>query len=402
MNELTPDSGAAGGNSAALKSLIEVGTNLSTQGDRRKVLDRILTEARSLARAEAGSLYVERRDALHFVVAQNAALPASVMCEVFTDREMPVAADSLAGYVAATGEAINIPDADAIAEDAPFRLNRSFDERTGFHTRSVLALPLLAPEGECVGVLQLINGRDGAGRVGPFDEADRPPLESLASMAALTVQNLLLQEEVRRAHLDTIMRLSVVAEMRDDETATHIRRLSRISGLIARALGLAEREVELIECAAPMHDIGKISVPDDVLRKAGPLTPDEMAIMQEHPQMGAEILGDPQCDLMDVARTVALGHHERWDGTGYPKGLKETAIPLPARIVGLADVFDALIHKRRYKVAYPLDLAVDLIRRQAGHHFDPDVVAAFLSALPEVVDWLKREGSLGPAPEPEV
>ncbi len=364
-----------------LSSLMEVGVNLSVLQDRQTMLEMILQEGRKFTRAEAGTLYVLMGHTLEFVAAQNDRLAPAQLEEQLIGKELPIYGDSLAGFVARTGKALNIPDSYAIPEGSPFRINREFDSLTGYRTESILALPLKCPDGRCVGVLQLINRLDGHGRAVAFPDPECNGIASLASMAAVTVHNSLLQEQLKQAQLDCIIRLSVAAEFRDDDTADHIRRISRTSALMAAAMGMDRQRVELIQHASPMHDIGKIGIPDNILRKPGPLTAKERQIVEQHPDIGGHILSDPPNDLIAAARDVALTHHERWDGKGYPRGLSGLHIPLSGRIVGLADVFDALVSKRCYKEAYSLDDSLKTIRGEEGRHFDPDVVAAFFSRL---------------------
>ena len=368
----------------ALRSLVEVGTHLADKADRRKVLDLILVEARRLARAEAGSLYLLKDGRLRFVAAQNDKVALTQVTEVFLDREMPASSDSLAGHVASTGVALNIPDAYTIAPDAPFHFNRDFDASTGYRTQSILATPLWGPDNEIVGVLQLFNRIGAGGEVVPFPSADDGVIPSLASLAALAIHNMLLQERLKQAHLDTMLRLSMAVEFRDSCTYDHIRRMAGTSALIAQAMGLPEREVELIKSASPMHDIGKIGIPDAVLQKPGPLTPEERLVMEKHPLIGAEILGHSTNKLMAAAREVSLAHHERWNGQGYPNRVAGDQIPLSGRIVGLADVFDALASKRCYKAPMPLAKILEIISADRGKHFDPQCVDALMSVLDDV------------------
>jgi HD-GYP domain-containing protein (c-di-GMP phosphodiesterase class II) len=374
-----------------LKGLMQVGIHLSSLRDRRKMLDMILHEARTVARAEAGSLFVQRQQRLRFVAAQNDRLGDGALSKVFLDREIPATSNSLAGFVASTGQVVNIPDADTIDPDAPFCLNRDFDHASGYHTKSVLAIPLHRPDGSCVGVLQLLNRLDEEGQVVPFPNAEGSGILSLASMAAVTIHNALLQEDLKAAHLDTIIRLSVVVEHRDNATAQHIRRISRTARLIAEAMGLDHRQAELIECAAPMHDIGKVGIPDCILHKPSPLTPEERQSVQQHTLIGADILGHPQNELIAMAHDIAISHHERWDGRGYPHGLSGREIPLAGRIVCLADVFDALLSRRCYKNAYSIETVRDILRSERGKQFDPAVVDAYFRAEAAILDAYEAE-----------
>ena len=366
-----------------LQALLEIGVNLSVMPDRRQMLAMILLEARKLCRAEAGSLYVLRKDRLQFVAAQNNRIQ---LPKVFLEKEIIASANSLAGYVAATGQVVNIPNADTLADNMPYQINRAFDAASGYHTQSILAIPLKRPDGQRVGVLQLLNRLDEGDRVVPFPDAGDIGILSLASMAAVTIHNTLLQEEIRQAHLDTVIRLSVVVEHRDNATADHIRRMSRTATLLARAIGMDPRQVELIECASPMHDIGKIGIPDAILLKPGVLTTDEREVIKTHTLIGGQILAHPQHDLIEVARDVALAHHERWDGRGYPSGLAGEKIPLVGRIACLADVVDALLTPRSYKEAFALDKVLDIVRTESGKQFDPTIGAALFPILDTVLE----------------
>lgn len=199
-------------------------------------------------------------------------------------------------------------------------------------------------------------------------------------------QNQLLEQrvqertaELERARLDVVERLARIAEFRDDQTHQHTVRVGEGVVPLARALGLPEEEVELIHRAAPLHDIGKIGIPDAILLKPGRLTEEEVLAMQHHTTEGAAILSGGQSRLVQLAEQLALTHHERWDGTGYPSGLALTDIPLVSRIVSIVDVFDALTHARPYKLAWPVDRAIAEIAALRGRQFDPAVVDAFLS-----------------------
>jgi len=374
-----------------LKGLMQVGIHLSSMPDRRKMLDMILHESRSLARAEAGSLYVLRHGRLRFVAAQNNRLGEGDLSKVFLDHEIPLTGDSLAGFVASTGRVVNIPDTDRMDRDWPFRINRDFDRASGYHTKSILGIALNRPDGSCVGVLELLNRLDSDGGVVPFPNAEGSGILSLASMAAVTIHNALLQEDLKAAHLDTIIRLSVVVEHRDNATAQHIRRISRTAKILAETLGLDQHQVELIECAAPMHDIGKVGIPDLILHKPSALTAEERKSMEQHTLIGADILGHPDNALIAMAHDIAISHHERWDGNGYPKGLAGDAIPLSGRIVCLADVFDALLSKRCYKDPYGIETVRDILRSECGKQFDPVVVDAFFRAEQQILEAYHAE-----------
>lgn len=196
--------------------------------------------------------------------------------------------------------------------------------------------------------------------------------------------------ELTATRLKIINRLGRAGEFKDNETGLHVIRTSRYAGLIARELGLDEATQELVVNVTPIHDVGKIGIPDAILTKNGPLTEEERRIINTHPEIGAEIIGEDEDELLRYARDAALYHHEKWDGTGYPNGLKEEEIPLIGRIVAVTDVFDALTSRRPYKEPWPLDKARNLIREESGRHFDPAIVNAFERAIKEIVQIQKK------------
>ncbi|MGZ5026785.1 MAG: HD domain-containing phosphohydrolase [Methylobacter sp.] len=197
-------------------------------------------------------------------------------------------------------------------------------------------------------------------------------------------------DELRRTRLQVVQQLGRAAEYRDNETGNHILRMSHISALLAKSIGWNEADCELMLHASPMHDIGKIGIPDHILLKPGKFEPEEWEIMKTHAVIGANILEGDDSDLMKCAGEIALTHHEKWDGSGYPHGLSGEAIPLTGRIAALADVFDALTSIRPYKKAWTVEAAVDLIKDNSGSHFDPDLVVVFLEQLPEILKICAR------------
>lgn len=209
----------------------------------------------------------------------------------------------------------------------------------------------------------------------------------------LAEQNRRLEERVMErtreleiAHLEVVERLARAAEYRDDDTGQHAQRVGEVSAQIATQLGLNGDEVESLRIAATLHDLGKIGIPDSILLKPGKLTSEEFEVIKSHTQIGANVLAGSACRFLAVAESIALSHHERWDGSGYPNGLKGNDIPLVGRIVAVADVYDALVSERPYKVSMSHEAALEEISRGAGTHFDPLVVVAFQSAMQERVD----------------
>lgn len=210
--------------------------------------------------------------------------------------------------------------------------------------------------------------------------------KKLADHAAwLTEEIRKATTEIRAREREIVIRLSRAAEFRDPETGAHIQRMSHYSRLIARQLGLPQAEQELILETAPMHDVGKVGISDSILLKPGKLTPEEFEIMKQHAEIGYQILSQSDSPVLQAAATIARSHHEKFDGSGYPKGLKGEAIPLYGRIVAVADVFDALTSARPYKPSWELERATGFIRSNSGTHFDPTCVEAFFSAWEEAL-----------------
>lgn len=198
--------------------------------------------------------------------------------------------------------------------------------------------------------------------------------------------------EVEEARLEVVRRLGRAGEYRDNETGMHVLRMSQYCHRLALAAGIPAKQAALLQLAAPMHDIGKIGIPDHILLKPGKFDPEEWAIMQRHAVIGAEIMGESKSELLALARNVALTHHERWDGKGYPNGLAGESIPIEGRIAAIADVYDALLSKRPYKKPWPQEDAVAYIVRESGKAFDPTLVELFLRLLPEY-DTIRKQYS---------
>lgn len=186
--------------------------------------------------------------------------------------------------------------------------------------------------------------------------------------------------ELERSQIEIIERLARAAELRDDDTGQHTQRVGRLSARIAEAMGMPAEKVEVIRKAAPLHDVGKIGIPDEILRKPGELTHGEMEIMRSHTVIGAQILSGGQSALMMTAEIIALSHHEWWNGGGYPDRLARDEISIEARIVGLADFVDAVSHRRPYRDSWPMQQVLEEVQRRSGTHFDPDLVTTLISA----------------------
>lgn len=252
-------------------------------------------------------------------------------------------------------------------------LDREVDERTGF---------------ACGGV----------------DYITKPVSPFILRARVNTHLSLVRTSALSKSYEDAIQMLSVAGHYNDSDTGAHIWRMAAYARVLAEALGWEADRARLLEQAAPMHDTGKIGIPDAILKKPGKLNPREWDVMQRHTLIGYEILSRSKAPLFELAAEVALGHHERWDGTGYPHGLAGDRIPESARIVAIADVFDALASRRPYKEAWPVDVVVAKIIESRGTHFDPAMVDAFVACLPTILDvkayWDRQEGDATGGPDP--
>jgi putative methionine-R-sulfoxide reductase with GAF domain len=301
----------------------------------------------------------------------------------------------VAGAVAESRQLVNIRD---VYKDP--RFNPEIDKKTGYRTRSVMAAPMFNAKDQVIGVFQVLNSNDGR----PFDKAEEELLVLIADQASGHLENAQLYQEIRKATQETVIRLAAAVEFKDHDTRAHLWRMSQYSAIIAREMGYDPEWVENLRLAAPMHDIGKIAVPEAILNKPGKLTDEEWVEMRKHPIYGAEILQDSENELMQMSATVALCHHEKWDGSGYPRGLQGESIPIEARIATLADVFDALTSKRIYKPQFSIDDTLQIINDGNGKHFDPKVVEAFYrclnSMLPIMHAYAPKDGQNEPAAVP--
>ncbi len=221
---------------------------------------------------------------------------------------------------------------------------------------------------------------------GGVDYITKPVSPPIVRARVRTHLSLVRLDELKETRLQIVQRLGLASEYKDNETGMHVIRMSHYSRLLGIANGMSEAEADDLLHAAPMHDVGKIGIPDSILQKPGPLDKDEWAVMQSHARIGAEIIGEHAHGMLKLARNIALTHHEKWDGSGYPNGLAGAAIPVEGRICAIADVFDALTSERPYKKAWPVADAVKLLEEQRGKHFDPALVDLFITLLPQVCE----------------
>jgi len=390
-----------------LDRLTELGIELNQLNDLDILMEQVLTEARRFVNADAGSIYIRDGDFLQFAYTQNDTLKEGLpegKKLIYSTFSLPINEETIAGYVAATGLTLNLPDAYQIEATRPYQFSKKFDEASGYTTRSILTIPLQTSGGDIIGVLQIINAQDEARRLISFTQNDEKMMLHFASIAAVALERAKLTRSI-------LLRMIRMAELRDPkETGAHVNRVAGYSVEIyeqwARLKRLDRKEMDknrdVLRMAAILHDVGKVAIPDVILKKPEQLNNHEFEIMKQHTVLGARLFVDRQSDFDEAAQTVALNHHERWDGNGYPghfdvgegraiegftkpdgtpRGKKGEEIPIFGRIVALADVYDALASKRSYKEPWEEPKILALLRKEAGAHFDPQVVEIFLSRL---------------------
>lgn len=354
-----------------LNLLVEFGTRISCEIRLDKLLDIIAQQITKMLDVGRCTIYLKdvEKNELWSKIAQGRGLE-------HTEIRVPLNGNGVISICARTGETINLPNA---YEDPRFCMD--VDMVTDFRTHTLLAVPLKNNSGRVLGVFQVVNKSDG----NPFDKKDEGILLLLATLASSAIEIAKLYQDVHVAQLETIYRLAVTAEYRDQQdTRAHLKNISIISYLLALALGMTRKEAELIKNASPLHDIGKVALADNILLKPGKLTPEEFEIMKSHTVYGGRILEGAHSKILQIAHKMSLYHHEKWNGLGYPKALQGEEIPIEARIVTVADVFDALCVFRVYKKAWKTDDAYEYILGEAGKSFDPRVVAAFKKIYPSI------------------
>lgn len=390
-----------------IQALATLGADLNEVHDLDILMERILARARKFVNADAGSIYIAKNGALDFTYTQNDTLRKRLPKGeklIYSTFSIPIDQKSVAGYAAATGRPLNLEDAHAIDPSKPYGFNKKFDETSGYRTRSVLAIPMKNMKDEVMGVLQIINAQGESGEVISFTQEDEQMMSHFAGIASVA----LVRAQMTRAIL---LRMIKMAEMRDPkETGAHVNRVGGYSLELyerwAARRNISTEEIEStrdsIRMAAMLHDVGKVAISDLILKKPGRFTPEEFEIMKQHAVLGARLFAESQSDFDDAARIVALNHHERWDGKGYPghvdyltgeplegyagpngmaRGKKGEEIPILGRIVALADVFDALCSKRVYKEAWTDEETFKVLQEGRGTQFDPELVDIFFSCV---------------------
>jgi HD-GYP domain-containing protein (c-di-GMP phosphodiesterase class II) len=290
----------------------------------------------------------------------------------------------LVGHSIRTGQPIFIEDAytnakfKGVLESGAIAM----DKLTGYHTKALMVIPFRNNEGEIMGAYQAVNKLT---RQKQFSEKDLEHLTLAASYAGKSLEAALLANEIEETQKEIIVTMGEIGESRSKETGNHVKRVAQYSYILALGLGMDEEEAELLKVASPMHDIGKVAIPDAVLKKPGKLTDEEFDIMKSHTNIGYGLLKNSNRRILKTAATIAHQHHEKWNGRGYPSGLKGEQIHIYGRITAIADVFDALGSDRVYKKAWELDRILNLFKEERGEHFDPQAVDAFIAELPKML-----------------
>ncbi|MDR6548885.1 HD domain-containing phosphohydrolase [Paenibacillus qinlingensis] len=290
----------------------------------------------------------------------------------------------LVGYAVTNDQAVFIHDAYTNEEYKSYLQNGAIytDQQTGYRTKALMVIPFRNSNGEIMGAYQAINKLTVSEQ---FSDKDMEYLTLASSYAGKSLESALLTMEIEETQKEIIFRMGEIGESRSKETGNHVKRVAEYSYLLALELGISQEEAELLKIASPMHDIGKVAIPDAILNKPGKLTEEEFKLMQNHTLIGYNLLRNSTRHILKTAAIVAYEHHEKWNGRGYPRGIQGTDIHIYGRITAIADVFDALGSDRVYKKAWELDRILQLFQEERGEHFDPDVIDAFFKQLPAIL-----------------
>ncbi len=353
---------------AKMERLMEINITLNSTLQLNQVLDLIIAKAVEMLECEAGSilLYNKEKDRLYF--------SASTSADSAVLKNIPVPlSDSLAGTIFSK----NIPLIVSNVEK-DIRHNASVAAQINFRTHSLLGVPMRIQD-RMTGVLEALNKKEGR-----FTEEDVRILTAIASQPAVAIENAQLVQALQESYESTLEGWAAALDLRDKETEGHSQRVTLLAVELAREVGMSKEDLVHLRQGALLHDIGKMGIPDHILHKRGPLTDPERAIMQRHPDIAYHML----CPIayLRPALDIPYCHHERWNGTGYPRGLKGEEIPLAARVFTIVDVWDALRSDRPYRKAWSLKRTIAYMQEQAGFIFDPELVKCFMAAIPGILE----------------
>ena len=351
-----------------MERLMEINITLNSTLQLNQVLDLIIAKAIEMLECEAGSilLYDKEQGCLHFT--------ASTSADSRTLAGIPVPlTDSLAGTIFSQNLPVVVKNV-----NKDIRHNSSVDAQINFRTHSLLGVPMRIQD-RTTGVLEALNKKQGM-----FTEEDVKILTAIASQAAVAIENAQLVQALQESYESTLEGWAAALDLRDKETEGHSQRVTWLAVELARAIGVSQEALIYLRQGALLHDIGKMGIPDRILHKHGPLTDREKAIMHQHPANAYHMLYP--IAYLRYALDIPYCHHEKWDGSGYPRGLKGEEIPLAARIFSIVDVWDALRSDRPYRKAWSVKKTVAYIESQAGKFFDPKLVKSFVRAIPSILE----------------
>jgi HD-GYP domain-containing protein (c-di-GMP phosphodiesterase class II) len=400
-----------------LQEIIRLSSEVTKINDLDLLLEKILAKARAFVNADAGSIYIREDDQLRFSHSQNETLSKKLPSGkklIYTSFALPINNHSIAGYVANTGDILNISDVYTIPSYLPYDFSKNFDIVSHYRSKSMLTVPLKTTRGDIAGVLQMINAQDDKGNIISFSKEDEPLMSHFANTATIAIERAQMTRAI-------ILRMISMAELRDPmETGAHVNRVAGYSVEIFETWAKQQRfpqktideKKDILRLAAMLHDVGKVAISDLILKKPARLNQDEYEIMKQHTFLGARLFANPKSDFDEAALDVILNHHEHWNGKGYPGFLdlvtgkplpgfsdggrprpkKGEEIPVFGRVVALADVYDALSSCRSYKESWDEERVIEVIRAESDKQFDSAIVEAFFSCL-EIIHVIKKQYS---------
>lgn len=350
-----------------LAVIFEYMTKITVESDIKKMVMNLADLGKQLVSADRCSVWLhEAREGTLWTVGGHGVETISIPDD-----------SGFVGHCVKTGEELNISDA-----YTDHRFNRTVDLETGYRTKSVLCIPFHNAEGEIIGAFQAIN-KQTASQV--FSYEDLEVLKIASNFTGKSLEASILRNELVETQKEIIVRMGEIGESRSQETGFHVKRVAKYSYLLACLSGIPETEALKLKYASPMHDIGKVAIPDSILLKPGKLTEQEFELMKQHTSIGHNVFKKSKRELLQIAAIIANEHHERWDGSGYPAGKRGTDIHIYGRITAVADVFDALGSDRVYKKAWPLEKIISYMKEERDRQFDGRLVDTFLENLDQFI-----------------
>lgn len=369
-----------------ITELFKISENISSIRDEEQLLRFILNTALEYTQAKRGSILTVTEDGKHLKLVAGIGIPQNIIGNV-----IPIKPNSISGIVALNMEPFLVEDIDSKPELKEYiiglknnsfvsvPLKRNKNEFISHH-------PFIESPSDIIAVLNVTEKKDGT----PFTESDLKVLRIIANHGAVAIENARLIREIESAQREIVFTLGEIVETRSRETGSHVKRVAEYSKVLATKIGLSPKEAEILRLAAPLHDVGKVGIPDAILNKPGPLTPSEFEIIKTHTIIGYDMLKKTKGVVLQSAAIIALEHHERYDGNGYPQGKKGKEIHIYGRIVGITDVFDALGVDRIYKKAWSLEEIKNYFAEQRGKQFDPELVDVFFANIEEILQIRER------------